>query len=89
MTEHSKIPLPDEGAKGKSLFERAEGAFGLGGLKAAPVPAQLADPVNRRPAKVAARPGPDVAPAQAAPVTAVPPPAVAVPGPGLPGSAGG
>lgn len=51
MTEHSKIPLPDQTPKSKSLFERAEGAFGLGALKAAPVPAQLAEPVNRRPVK--------------------------------------
>ncbi len=48
MTEHSKIPLP-KGEQGKSLFERAEGAFGsFGQLKAAPVPAQLAEPSNRR-----------------------------------------
>ena len=50
MTEQSKIPLP---GKGKSLFERAEGAFGLGGLEAAPDPAHLAEPANRRPAKAA------------------------------------
>ena len=47
MTEQSKIPLP-EGEQGKSLFERAEGAFGsFGQLKAAPVPAELAAPANR------------------------------------------
>lgn len=46
MTEQSKIPLPEEG---KSLIERAEGAFGLGGFKVAPVPATLAPPANRRP----------------------------------------
>jgi Mrp family chromosome partitioning ATPase len=51
MTEQSKIPLPGEHEKGKSLFERAEGVFGLGGLKAAPVPTQLAEPANRRPVK--------------------------------------
>ena len=42
MTEQSKIPLPPKGEgaeQGKSLFERAEGAFGLGGFKPAPVPA--------------------------------------------------
>ena len=33
MTEQSKIPLPGESNKGKSLFERAEGAFGLTQLK--------------------------------------------------------
>ena len=48
MTEHSKIPLPPEGERGTSLFERAEGAFGsFGGLKAAPVPAELAPATNR------------------------------------------
>ena len=49
MTEQSKIPLPGEGNKGKSLFERADGAFGFGGLQAAPVPTQLAEPAIRRP----------------------------------------
>ena len=63
MTEHSKIPLP---GKGKSLFERAEDAFGLGALKPAPVPEQLAEPANRRPAEE--RPAP--APAAAHPRTA-------------------
>jgi Mrp family chromosome partitioning ATPase len=69
MTEQSKIPVPGESAKGKSLFERAEGAFGLGGLKAAPVPAQLAEPANRRPARppIAAQPAEPVV-AAAAPV---------------------
>ncbi|MDF1833593.1 MAG: capsular biosynthesis protein [Alteraurantiacibacter sp. bin_em_oilr2.035] len=44
MTKHSKIPTP-----GKSLFERAEGFFGLGeDLTPAPVPHELAKPVNRR-----------------------------------------
>ncbi len=44
MTEHTKIPTPP-----KSLFERAEGFFGLGGdFAPAPVPRKLADPVNRR-----------------------------------------
>jgi len=48
MTEHSKIPLP-EGEKGKSLFERAEGAFGsFGSLTPAPVPTELAGAPNRR-----------------------------------------
>jgi Mrp family chromosome partitioning ATPase len=50
MTEHTKIPMPEgEGEKGKSLFERAEGSFGsFEGFKAAPVPAELAGPANRR-----------------------------------------
>ncbi|VVT16123.1 capsular biosynthesis protein [Erythrobacter sp. EC-HK427] len=44
MTEHRKIPTP-----GKSLFERAENFFGLGGdFHPAPVPKTLANPVNRR-----------------------------------------
>jgi len=48
MTEHSKIPLPEDG-KAKSLFERAEGSFGgFEGFKPAPVPAELAQPANRR-----------------------------------------
>jgi len=48
MTEQSKIPLP-EGEKGKSLFERADGAFGgFDPFKPAPVPAELAKPANRR-----------------------------------------
>jgi Mrp family chromosome partitioning ATPase len=44
VTEQSKIPLPGE--KGRSLFERAEGAFD--GFTPAPVPADLAEPANRR-----------------------------------------
>lgn len=79
MTEQSKIPLPGEGAKGKSLFERAEGAFGLGNLQAAPVPAQLADPVNRRRAKPAERPVAEVPAVPAEPAVAPPPAAVAPP----------
>lgn len=56
MTEQSKIPLPGDGPKSGSLFERAESAFGLDGFKVAPVPARLAEPANRRPAK---RPPPE------------------------------
>ena len=56
MTEQSKIPLPPEGAKGKSLFERAEGAFGLDGFRVAPVPDKLAPPANRQPAKPSRQP---------------------------------
>jgi Mrp family chromosome partitioning ATPase len=49
MTEQSRIPLPGEGGKpGKSLFERAEDAFGLDGLKAAPMPRELAEPTKLR-----------------------------------------
>ncbi len=48
MTDQSKIPLP-EGEKGKSLFERADGAFGgFDAFKPAPVPSELAPPANRR-----------------------------------------
>ena len=49
MTEQSKIPLPGGEQPGKSLFERAEGSFGgFEGFKPAPVPADLAEPANRR-----------------------------------------
>lgn len=48
MTEHSKIPLPSgDNRTGKSLFERAEDLFGLGGLSPAPVPADLVDGAGR------------------------------------------
>jgi Mrp family chromosome partitioning ATPase len=85
MTEQSKIPLP--GDKGKSLFERADGAFGLGGLNAAPVPAQLAEPANRRPAS-AARPGHE-APAEPVAIepVAIEPQTVRTPAPAVPNSA--
>lgn len=43
MTEHRKLPEPP-----KTLLERAESMFGLGGYKPAPVPDELARPVNRR-----------------------------------------
>jgi Mrp family chromosome partitioning ATPase len=49
VTEQSKIPVPSEkDEKGKSLFERAEGLFGVGGLKAPPVPQGLAEPAAKR-----------------------------------------
>ncbi|QZH74589.1 MAG: capsular biosynthesis protein [Erythrobacter sp.] len=67
MTEHRKIPTPP-----KSLFERAEGFFGLGGdFTPAPVPRKLSDPVNRRRVKKPA-PEPEVSLAQAA-ANAMPP----------------
>lgn len=63
MTEHTKIPLPEKGA---SLFERAEEAFGsglgAGPFAAAPVPKNLAKPVNRPVKRV-----PIASPAPAAP----------------------
>ena len=76
MTEQSKIPLPPEDGSGgdkggKSLFERAEGAFGgYEGFKPAPVPSELAPPANRRWKKPAAKVAPVVAepePAETAP----------------------
>lgn len=72
MTEHSKIPLPGEGEtggepRGKSLFERAEGAFGQGGFKLAPVPQVLAEPANRRPRKPATPAAPVAGPAMPVP----------------------
>lgn len=49
MTEHSKIPLPNEG---RSLFERADDLFGLGGktgvFQPPVVPEKLAEPTNPR-----------------------------------------
>jgi exopolysaccharide/PEP-CTERM locus tyrosine autokinase len=51
VTEQSKIPLPPEGEgskEGKSLFERASGAFGLGSFKPAPVPTGLQQPRAKR-----------------------------------------
>lgn len=69
MTEHRKIPTP-----GKSLFERAEGLFGIGGdFNPAPVPRKLSDPVNRRKPRKP-RPEPEVSLAQAAAAAAVMPP---------------
>ncbi|WP_271077703.1 AAA family ATPase [Aurantiacibacter sp. MUD61] len=79
MTEHRKIPEPS-----KSLFERAENFFGLGGdFRPAPVPKELKKPVNRRIEKkrppAAPQTGEQVVqdrPAeQSAPVTQVPTPA--------------
>lgn len=58
MTEHSRIPVPGKGEKkGKSLFERAEGMFGDSGFAPAPVPKNLAKPVNRIP--VSRKPAPE------------------------------
>ncbi|MFB0611571.1 capsular biosynthesis protein [Aurantiacibacter poecillastricola] len=44
MTEQRKLPEPP-----KTLLERAESMFGLGGYSPAPVPKDLKQPVNRRP----------------------------------------
>ncbi len=51
MTEHRKLPDPP-----KTLLERAESMFGLGGYKPAPVPRDLAKPVNRRPKRASPKP---------------------------------
>ncbi|MFC3099591.1 capsular biosynthesis protein [Altererythrobacter lauratis] len=86
MTEHSKIPLPgspDDAGKagGKSLFERAEGLIGKSGFAPAPVPRELAQPVNRplnnkvtrRAAAEASESAPPYPPADAVAVTTAPP----------------
>jgi exopolysaccharide/PEP-CTERM locus tyrosine autokinase len=91
MTEHTKIPVPKGG---KSLFERAEGMFGLGGYAPAPVPRDLAQPVNRKAARQpaaapVAEPAPVAAPAPvpaaaaepAAPPAPQPAPVAAPPAP--------
>ncbi|KPL67484.1 capsular biosynthesis protein [Erythrobacter sp. SG61-1L] len=68
MTEQSKIPVPPEGEGekgGNSLFERANGAFDLGGaFKPAPMPKDLAQIPSRikRPA-MAPAPQPKAVPA--------------------------
>ena len=76
MTDQSKIPLPPEGQAadgagkdGKSLFERASGAFGMQGFRPAPMPDALADaPAPARPREKVAEPVADVpAPAPATP----------------------
>lgn len=71
MTDQSNPPEAP-----KTLLERAEGMFGLGGYKPAPVPKKLKKPVNRRIVKRKGEVEPVAAPAPApsAPVT---PPAVA------------
>ena len=49
MTEHKRIPMPSRSPRneGLSLFERAESLFGDQGFVPAPVPTNLAPPVNR------------------------------------------
>jgi exopolysaccharide/PEP-CTERM locus tyrosine autokinase len=70
VTEQSKIPLPPKG-EGKSLLERADGTFGLGGFKPAPVPADLVAPRAKRAAPP--QPAPVEPPVVPAPATAEPP----------------
>jgi Mrp family chromosome partitioning ATPase len=69
MTEHSKIPLPSDPGKGKSLFERAEDLFGLDALAPAPVPGDLARPAAKQPPRVTP-PAPAHKPAQELPPAA-------------------
>jgi len=79
MTDQSNTPEPP-----KTLLERAESMFGLGGYKPAKVPRELKKPVNRRPKRATPKAKtPDVeAPAPvAAPVTQVAPQPVAAPEP--------
>jgi len=73
MTEQSKIPLPGNAGQGKSLLERADGAFGFEGLQAAPVPARLAEPATRR-ASALRKPQSEAphAPREQVPATAAP-----------------
>lgn len=63
MTEHSKIPLPGDEPEKKesSLFERASGAFGLSGLKPAPMPHRLDEPPMKR-ARVRRKPDEEAKP---------------------------
>ena len=73
MTEHRKIE-----AERKSLIERAENFFGLGGeFQPAPVPNKLAPPVNRRKPKRKPQVEPEVSLAEAA-ASRLPPREVAV-----------
>ncbi len=53
MTEHTKIPVPPR--RSKSLFEKADGHFGLGDFAPAPVPDQLKPGINRRADKAVPR----------------------------------
>lgn len=78
MTEHTKIPVPQDGEKPQSLIERASGAFGFGSLAPPPVPAGIAAP--RKPAVArksaapveAPPPAPEPAPPEPAPIAAAP-----------------
>ncbi len=93
MTEQSKIPVPPEGSGegeqgGNSLFERANGAFDLGGaFKPAPMPKDLAEipsRIKRPPVKPASQPEAPVA----SPVAPVAPDVVAAPAaPAVPAAA--
>ncbi len=73
MTDQSNPPEAP-----KTLLERAEGMFGLGGYKPAPVPKELKKPVNRRIVKRKGEVEPVAAPAHV-PVAPVVAPQVAAP----------
>ena len=62
MTEHRKLPDTP-----KTLLERAESMFGLGGFKPAAVPKELKKPVNRRPSRATPKSPVGVIPTQSAP----------------------
>ena len=93
MTEHSKIPLPGSGPnEGRSLFERADDVFGLGGktgqFQPPVVPEKLAEPANPRGIRKTVRKAVMVeetvehgAEQDVAPAVVVQPPVVAAPAP--------
>lgn len=80
MTEHSKIPLDRKTPldSGSSLFERADGAFGFGGLKPKLPPKDLPNPTVRREVQNPPAPLP-VEQARMEPVQARPAPAIGEP----------
>lgn len=79
MTDQTKIPLPENGKGGKSLFERAERSMADGQFQPAPVPRHLAQPVNRRVQKAVPAARPPVAAAAAFPEQATAPVKAAAP----------
>ncbi|MEY4720792.1 MAG: hypothetical protein RIQ46_517 [Pseudomonadota bacterium] len=79
MTEHTKIPVPEDGDKAPSLIERASGAFGFGSLAPPPVPKDLAAPRRPAPARKAA--APVAMPAEAPVPVAEPAPVATAPQP--------
>lgn len=87
MTEHSKIPLPDENAQAEpksTLIERVVRNYDLVKLAPAPIPEELVPPVAKR--RRYRRAGEEIVDAEATPVApqaepAPPPPAAAAPRP--------
>ena len=75
MTEHTKIEAANMPPERKSLFERAEDLVSGRAYRPAPVPRDLASPVNRRPVMrtVAAAPKAAPQPAQTSAEPAAPP----------------